>query len=78
MAEEMDEMSAVEKYRRTLEGLTDAKLKGALGTLRAQLEKAVAVEQEKLQAYEEAKRARRIIELKISALREEWGKRLEK
>lgn len=80
MADEMivDEISEKEKFQKTLEGQTDAKLKAAVLRLREELEAARAAEQEKLQAYEEAKRARRIVELKIAAVREEWEKRLEK
>lgn len=52
MADEMivDEISEKEKFQKTLEGQTDAKLKAAVLRLREELEAARAAEQEKKEA----------------------------
>lgn len=68
MVEEED----IEAFREGLKDKTASDLKRIVASLRSELETAKTKEEEALNVYEEAKRQRRIIEMKIEAVRQRW------
>lgn len=81
MAETITEMiereSVLEEYRKTIAKLDVKGLVGEYKTLVGNLKEAEAVTQEKYNEYQTAKTQQRELELKLSALKDEWARRLE-